>query len=100
MKRSAYAVFVGIAIMTGVSCTRSSTAREAPAGDPKTFLDSVDETLKRLSIAQNQGGWVAQTYITEDTEAVDARETQRLIEADAQFAEKSTRFDKVEVRAA
>ncbi len=96
-KFSACAIFLGIAILTSISCTRSSTAPEPTAADAKTFLDSVDETLKRLSIAQNQGGWVAQTYITEDTEATDARETQRLIEAAAQFAKQSTRFDKVEV---
>jgi peptidyl-dipeptidase A len=97
IRRSAWAVFLGVAIVASMSCTRGSTAPEPTAADAKTFLDSVNETMKRLSIAQNQGGWVAQTYITEETEAIDARETQRLIEAVAQFAKQSTRFDKVEV---
>ncbi len=97
VKRSAWAVFLGVLIVTSLSCTRRSTAPEPTAADAKTFLDSVDQTLKRLSIAQNQAGWVAQTYITADTEALDARETQQLIEAVARFAKESTRFDKVEV---
>ena len=97
IKLCACAALWGVLIVTAPGCARTSTAPEPTAADAKTFLDSVNETLKRLSIAQSQAGWVAQTFITEDTEAVDARETQRLIEAAAQFAKQSTRFDKVEV---
>ena len=50
-------------------------------------------------MTQNQAGWVAQTFITADTEAIDARNTQALIEAVARFAKQSTRFDTLEVPA-
>ena len=95
--RSACAAFFGVLIVTGTSCTRSSTAPEPTAADAKTFLDTVDQTMNRLCIAQNQAGWVAQTFITDDTEAIDARETQELIDAVARFAKEATRFDEVEV---
>lgn len=35
--------------------------------------------MARLWIAQNQSGWVAQTFITDDSEAIDARVNQQVI---------------------
>ena len=40
---------------------------------------------------------MAQTYITEDTEALDARATQQIIEAIARFAKEAAAFDNVQV---
>ena len=53
--------------------------------------------MTRLWTAQNQAGWIAQTYITPDSEAVEARVNQEVIEAVARFAKESTRFDAVDV---
>jgi len=85
-----------IASMAAVSCGGASTPRATPE-EAKRFLDDVDQTLKRLGLAQGQAGWVAQTYITVDTEALDARATQQIIEAVARFAKEATRFDGLEV---
>jgi peptidyl-dipeptidase A len=63
----------------------------------RSFLAGVEETMTRLWIAQNQAGWIAQTYITPDSEAVEARVNQEVIEAVARFAKESTRFEAVEV---
>jgi peptidyl-dipeptidase A len=79
----------------------------APGGTPptttpaaaKTFLDTVNATLLKLGVASSQAGWVAQNFITDDTEALDARATQQLADATAKFAKDSTRFDKVELPA-
>jgi peptidyl-dipeptidase A len=76
----------------------SSPAAVTPA-DAKTFLDTVNDTTLRLGIQQAQAGWVQQTYITDDTEALAARANQVANEAGARFAKESTRFDKVEVPA-
>ena len=46
------------------------------AGHAKTFLDTVNDTTLRLGIQQAQAGWVQQTYITDDTEAIAARANQ------------------------
>ena len=53
--------------------------------------------MTRLLIGVNQTGWVAQTFITDDTEAIDARENQAMISAQAQWAKDSVTFDRVEV---
>ena len=51
---------------------------QAPGGPEKTatpadaaaFLENANATLLRLGIANAQTGWIAQNFITEDTEAV------------------------------
>src|SRR5262249_9664994 len=50
-------------------------------------------------IAQSQAGWVQQTYITDDSEAIAARVNQEAGDAIAKFAKEATRFDKVTVPA-
>ena len=67
------------------------------AGDARKFLDNVNDTMKRLRVAQNRAAWIAQTYITDDTEAISARVTQEVTDAIARFAKESTRFDRIEV---
>ena len=44
--------------------------------DVEAFLKEANETLLRLSNEANQAGWVQQTYITPDTEAMSARADQ------------------------
>jgi len=71
----------------------------ASAADAKAFLDNANRTMERLFVENAQAGWVAQNFITEDTEALDARTTQEATDAVARFAKESTRFDKVDVPA-
>ena len=80
-----------------MSCDGSSPA-PAPA-DAKKFLDNVNETMKRLGIQQNQASWVQQTFITDDTEALNARVTQEVTDAIVRFAKESPKYDKVDVPA-
>jgi peptidyl-dipeptidase A len=74
--------------------TAGPTAEEA-----KAFLDQVNGTMLRLGTEQGQAGWVYSTYITQDTEALNARANQMYIEAVARFAKEAARFDGVEVPA-
>jgi peptidyl-dipeptidase A len=83
-------------------CARSSSspaAGGASSADAQTFLATVNETLLRLGIESAQAGWVQQTYITDDTEALAARASQAANEAGARFAKEATRFDRVDVPA-
>src|SRR5882757_1048275 len=85
------------ALMLGCSQTPS---RPAPtAAEAKTFLDNVNATTLKLGIQQGQAGWVQQTFITDDTEAISARANQAANEAGAKFAKESTKYDHVEVSA-
>ncbi len=76
-----------------------SPAGGPASGDAGAFLETVDTTLLKLGIASAQAGWVAQNFITLDTEALDARATQALADAAARFAKDSVRFDGAAVSA-
>ena len=84
-----------------VPASRADRTKPAPptAADAKQFLDTVNDTMKRLEIEQNQAGWVQQNFITDDTEALQARVNQRVIDAIAKYAKESAKFDKVDVPA-
>jgi peptidyl-dipeptidase A len=99
-ERVKYPAFVAavLAVVIAAGCGGASTARPT-ASDAATFLENVNRTFERLAIQQNQAGWVAQTYITPDTEALDARATRDLIDAIAGCAKEAARFDGIEVPA-
>src|ERR1700756_4459717 len=82
------------------SCTSRSngnTDGAANRADAKKFIDEVNESLLKLNVEGSQAGWVSETYITDDTSALNARSNQRLIEATERFARDAVKFDKVEV---
>jgi peptidyl-dipeptidase A len=79
------------------SSTSSASTSRPGVEQARAFLAQVSDTLTRLWIAGGQAGWVAQTYITDDTEAIDARTNQEVIAAQARFAKESTAFDAVDV---
>ena len=93
-----HALLLAAACVGLLSCAGSSGAPPT-AADAATFLDTVNDTMKRLGIEQGRAGWVQQTFITDDTEAVAARANQEFIDATARFAKEATRFDKVAVPA-
>ena len=98
IRGSIAAAFVVVAA-TIAACAQNQTPAAPTPGDAKQFLDTVNDTMKRLEIEQNQAGWVQQNFITDDTEALAARVNQRVIDAIARFAKESVRFDKVDVPA-
>ncbi len=94
--RAAAVVLLCIAAAACTVAAPTPSATPTPA-DAKSFLDNVNATLLKLGIAQGQAGWVQQTYITQDTEAISARANQEFADAIARFAKEATKFDKVEV---
>ncbi len=90
------AILLAAACVGILSCAGSSGAPPS-AADAKTFLDTVNDTMKRLGVEQSRAGWVQQTFITDDTEALSARANQLAIDAAARFAKDAVKFDKVEV---
>src|SRR5215210_3227872 len=87
------------AATAGCAPSPASSAASSPATaqDAKKFLDTVNDTTLRLGIEQAQAGWVQQTYITDDTEAIAARANQAANEALTRFAKEATKYDQVEV---
>ena len=52
-----------------------------------------------LGIEGGRAGWVYSTYITPDTEALNARANEALLDAAKQYAKEAARFDGVTVPA-
>jgi peptidyl-dipeptidase A len=81
-------------------CAQASSSSPAPtAAAAKTFLDSANAATLKLGTQQGQAGWVQQTFITDDTEAIAARANQAANEAGAKFAKEAVQYDGVEVPA-
>jgi len=97
LKRLVLVPVIVCALASGCARTPSSSAAGTTPADATTFLNNVNDTLLRLGIQQAQAGWVQQTYITDDTEALAARANQVANEAGARFAKESTRFDRIEL---
>jgi peptidyl-dipeptidase A len=93
MKHAALCVLAALAI----SC--APRASGPTAADVKTFLDTVNDTTLKLGTEANRSGWVQQTYITDDTEALSARASQAANDAGARFAKEATKYDHVDVPA-
>src|SRR5947207_14730253 len=93
---AAAAVLVALGTL---SCARNQTPPAATAADAKSFLDNVNQTMLKLGVEANQGGWVQQNFITDDTDALAARSNQRYIDAIARFVKDATRFDRLDLAA-
>jgi len=94
--RTLLAALTASALALGCGAPTPSTPT---AADAKQFLETVNDTMHRLGVEQNQSGWVQQNFITDDTEALSARVNQRYIDTIARFAKDATKYDKVDVPA-
>lgn len=94
------ALFAGV-VAALVACSTGcfSPPADAPAAptaaEAQAFIETVNTTLGRLNLAGAQAGWVAQNFITADTEGLDARATRDAADATAKFVKESTRFDQL-----
>lgn len=88
MNRSVRAFVVALASFTAACDTPAPAPPDADA-----FLKDMNESMLALGKEGAQAGWVYSTYITDDTEALNARANQKYIEAIARYAKEATRFD-------
>src|SRR5512147_2626672 len=84
---------LGALLVVAPACHRNPTP--LTAADAATFLAEVNATMLRLGREQNQADWVYSTYITPDTEAMNARAERAFIEAVARYAADAAKFDTV-----
>src|SRR5262245_64909190 len=94
MKR-AIALVAACAIAAG--CSRGASSSAPTAADAKAFLDNVNQTTLKLAVEASRAGWVQQTYITDDTEALSARASQAANDAGARFAKEATKYDHIDI---
>ena len=80
------------------------TVAPAPAAAPtaeeaKAFVAKASEQTRQLLLEVNRADWIANTYITEDTEALSADYNKKLTEAVVALANEAARFNDTQVDA-
>ena len=81
------------AMALSVAACGDTPAPPAAKPDADAFLKEVNETMLALGKESAQAAWVYSTYITDDTEALNAKANQKYIEAIAKYAKEATQFD-------
>ena len=94
---SALTLGLALALTSACAAQAPSTTDPPPPADATKFLADVNATMLRLNIEASRTGWVQSTYITVDTEAINARTDQLLTEATVRFAKEAARFDQATV---
>ena len=83
-------LMLAVGLMGWGACGRRGTP---PAAE---FLAGVNDTMLKLGTDAGQAGWVYSTYITQDTEALNAKSNQAYIEAVARYAKEAAGYDRAE----
>ncbi|MCA1575138.1 MAG: M2 family metallopeptidase [Acidobacteria bacterium] len=93
-------LFLGLALLS--SCAKSggpdagSNAKGTPA-EAEQFIADAEKRLLELNIKYARADWVKSTFITDDTETLSAEANKQVIEATTELAERSRRFDGVDL---
>ena len=85
---------LAIALITALAagCSNAGSAGKTDA-DAVAFLSQANDTLLRLGNEASQAGWVQNTYITPDTEAMSARASEAYMTAATNFSKQATQYD-------
>jgi peptidyl-dipeptidase A len=86
-----------VCLLASVAACRQTSAPAGNQEDAPTFLKNVNETMLRLGNEAQQAGWVQQTFITPDTEAIAARANEAFMTAVTDFAKQATRYDNAQL---
>jgi hypothetical protein len=96
-------IFLVPALLLTAACSNRGAApddpgkRQGSAEEAQKFLADANETMKRLGVQVGRVGWTYSTYITPNTEALNARANQEYIEAIVRSAKEAARFDQVQL---
>jgi peptidyl-dipeptidase A len=90
MKRVMWIPLVAVCVSLA-AC--GSTPPAPTQADADEFLTRVNRTMLELGREAGQAGWVYSTFITDDTEALNARANQKYIEAIAAYAKEAAKFN-------
>ena len=74
------AALIAIGAVLVAPGVQGAEAAKAAKVDAKTFVEGVNRDLVELNKEINAAGWVQSTYITEDTQYLNARVTERFLE--------------------
>jgi peptidyl-dipeptidase A len=93
VNRSALVLLACLVVAQGCARDEGGAGQPAGTGDVSSLLDEANQRLLRLSIEANQAGWVQQTYITQDTDAISARADQAFVTALTDYSKRAARMN-------
>ena len=91
MKRRSWIPVFALALSIAACGDAAPPASTTPDAD--AFLKEVNATMLALGKEAGQASWVYSTYITDDTEALNAKANQKYIEAIAKYAKDAAKFN-------
>ncbi len=83
-------------LLTGPARAQAPAPRPT-ADDAVRFVDAAEKRLLALTVEASRAGWVQANFITQDTEALSALASERLIDATAELAKQAEKFRGVAV---
>ena len=96
-RRLALGSFTATCLAVLVGCSVSAPSPTLSGADADKFLADVNQSMLRLAVQQQQAGWVAENFITTDTQALAARATQVLADTGSHYAREAVKFDHIDV---
>jgi peptidyl-dipeptidase A len=78
-------------LLAGGAAAISGQAQDSSSG-VTAFLDEVNDDLLRLATVASRAGWIQNTYITVDTEAMAAAANEKLIAAQTEYAKRAAQL--------
>lgn len=80
-----------------VTCVPVWSQKAPTVADAKAFVDKANAELLKLSIDASHAEWIAETYITDDTESNTALQNERVAARTLELTAESHKFDKVKL---
>jgi peptidyl-dipeptidase A len=75
------------------AATKSAPAKKGTPAEAKAFLDKAEAEFLDVAIEQQRAAWVKSNFITDDTETLEAKANERMMNATVRLAAEATRFD-------
>ncbi|HYL12247.1 MAG TPA: M2 family metallopeptidase [Terriglobales bacterium] len=91
--RQALNVSAIVFFLTSFLFAQAPNSNPPSIADLEKFLNEAEARLDDVSIKANRAGWVQETYITDDTEAIAATANENLLTAVSELAEQAKRFE-------
>ncbi|MGE5501983.1 MAG: M2 family metallopeptidase [Ignavibacteriales bacterium] len=104
MKSKLLAAVAAAAVVAGVGAATPLAVAQAPAAatvptpaEAKAFVDKAEADLVKISVYANKAAWTHATYITPDTEWLDAKAGAEINDMATRYAIEASRFDRTHV---
>jgi peptidyl-dipeptidase A len=91
MRRRSFAIVLAAAIVFAIVPARAAGASPT-AAEAKAFIEQAESSLLNLWIDAERASWVYSTFITDDTELIQAQARQRVIDETVRLSKEAQRF--------